>query len=58
MKEAGIEPKKFIVFTDGMPYGSWGDENYCDTVWIIKGNRHAEPPFGIWAHYEDAKKVH
>jgi hypothetical protein len=57
MKEAGIEPKKFIVFTDGMPYGSWGDENYCDTVWIIKGNKHAEPPFGIWAHYEDAKKV-
>jgi predicted metal-dependent peptidase len=58
MKEAGIEPKKFIVFTDGMPYGSWGDENYCDTVWIIKGNQNAEPPFGIWAHYEDAKKAH
>lgn len=56
MKEQGIEPKKFVMFTDGMPFGSWGDENYCDTVFIIKGNPGAEPPFGIWAHYEDAKK--
>lgn len=53
MKEHGIEPKKFIVFTDGMPYGSWGDELYCDTVWIIKGNPDCEPPWGIWAHYEE-----
>jgi len=44
------------VFTDGMPFGSWGDENYCDTVWIIKGNKHAEPPFGIWSHYESNLK--
>ena len=56
MKEQGIEPKKFIVFTDGYPYGSWGDPNYCDTVWIIKGNTNAQPPFGIWAHYEHAQK--
>lgn len=54
MKEHGIEPKKFIMFTDGMPYGSWGDEIYCDTVWIIKGNPGCEPPWGIWAHYEEA----
>jgi len=56
MKEHGIEPKKFIVFTDGMPFGEWGDENYCDTVWIIKGNPDCEPPWGIWAHYEEAAK--
>ena len=56
MKEQGIEPKKFIVFTDGYPYGSWGDPDYCDTVWIIKGNTNAQPPFGIWAHYEHAQK--
>jgi predicted metal-dependent peptidase len=56
MKENEIEPKKFIMFTDGMPYGSWGDPDYCDTVFIIKGNPGAEAPFGIWAHYEDAKK--
>jgi len=56
MKEQGIEPKKFIMFTDGFPFGSWGDEMYCDTVWIIKGNPNCEPPFGIWAHYEEAAK--
>ena len=56
MKENGIEPKKFIMFTDGMPCGEWGDENYCDTVWIIKGNPGCEPPWGIWAHYEEATK--
>ena len=53
MKEHGIEPKKFIMFTDGYPWNSWGDANYCDTVFVIKGNPTAEPPFGIWAHYEE-----
>lgn len=54
MKEENIEPKKFIMFTDGMPFGEWGDEQYCETVWIIKGNPGCEPPWGIWAHYEEA----
>jgi len=52
MKENEIEPKKFIMFTDGYPYSSWGDPDYCDTVFIIKGNTKAEPPFGVWAIYE------
>lgn len=52
MKNNNIEPKKFIMFTDGYPYGSWGDPDYCDTVFIIKGNENAEPPFGVWAIYE------
>lgn len=52
MKENNIEPKKFIMFTDGMPFGEWGEEEYCETVWIIKGNPGCEPPWGIWAIYE------
>jgi predicted metal-dependent peptidase len=56
MKDNAIEPKKFIMFTDGMPFGEWGEEQYCDTVWIIKGNPGCEPPWGIWAHYEEAAK--
>jgi predicted metal-dependent peptidase len=56
MIENNIEPKKFIVFTDGMPFGEWGIEEYCETVWIIKGNPGCEPPWGIWAHYEEAAK--
>ena len=53
-----IEPKKLIMFTDFCFYG-WSPaevELYCDTVWIIKGNKSAEPEFGVWAHYEDADK--
>jgi predicted metal-dependent peptidase len=53
MVENDIQPKKFIMFTDGVPNGGWGDENYCDTVFIIKGNPGAQPPFGVWAHYEN-----
>jgi predicted metal-dependent peptidase len=56
MKENDIEPKKFIMFTDGMPFGEWGDEQYCDVCWIIKGNPNCEPPFGVWAHYEEAAR--
>jgi predicted metal-dependent peptidase len=55
MKENNIEPKKFIMFTDGYPWGSWGDENYCDTVFIIHGNDKIVPPFGTYAYYENPK---
>ena len=55
MKENNINPKKFIMFTDGYPWGSWGDENYCDTVFIIHGNNTIVPPFGEYAYYEFAK---
>ena len=52
LKSAEIEPKKLVVFTDGYPFGSWGDANYCDTCWIIHGDQNPSPPFGTWALYE------
>ena len=52
MKENGIEPKKFIMFTDGYPCGDWGDEDYCDTIFVVKGNTQAEAPFGQTVIYE------
>jgi predicted metal-dependent peptidase len=55
MKEHDIVPKKFIMFTDGYPYGSWGDENYCDTLFIIHGNQTIVPPFGQYAYYDESK---
>lgn len=55
MKEHDITPKKFIMFTDGYPWQSWGDENYCDTVFIIHGNNTIVPPFGEYAYYEFGK---
>ncbi len=56
MKEHNITPKKFIMFTDGYPWGSWGDENYCDTVFIIHGNDSIVPPWGEFAYYEAIKE--
>lgn len=57
MKENDICPKKFIMFTDGYPWGSWGDELYCDTVFIIHGNDSIVPPFGEYAYYEALKEA-
>ena len=53
LKEEGIEPKRLVMFTDGYPWDSWGDANYCDTVFIIHGDKNPNPPFGTWALYED-----
>ena len=56
MKEEGIQPKKLVMFTDGYPWDSWGDEAYCDTLFIIHGSeagRHPVAPFGITVPYED-----
>jgi predicted metal-dependent peptidase len=55
MKDNDINPKKFIMFTDGYPFGSWGDEGYCDTIFIIHGNNTIVPPFGTHAYYEESK---
>ena len=53
MKQHDINPKKFIMFTDGYPWDSWGDENYCDTVFIIHGPTSIVPPWGAHAYYEE-----
>jgi predicted metal-dependent peptidase len=57
MKENDIQPKKFIMFTDGYPWSSWGDPDYCDTIFIIHGhpNKNLEAPFGQTAHYEESR---
>jgi hypothetical protein len=52
MKEEGIEPKRFIMFTDGYPCGSWGDEDYCESLFIVHGNDSIIAPFGQTAHYK------
>jgi predicted metal-dependent peptidase len=54
-KENEIEPKRHIMFTDGYPCGSWGDEQYCDTVFIMHGTTSIVPPFGQYAYYEEEK---
>jgi len=45
-------PKQLVVFTDGYPYGSWGDKDYCDTLWIINSGSDITAPFGVTVQYE------
>ena len=54
MKENDIQPKKFIMFTDGYPWESWGDESYCDTLFLINDHhdKNMEAPFGTTVHYD------
>ena len=55
MKNEGIIPKKFIMFTDGWPFSTWGDSEYCDTIFLINNtyDRDIEAPFGMTVQYED-----
>ena len=51
MKDIGVQPRKFIMFTDGYPCGGWGDEDYCDTLFIVKGSDNIAP-FGQTVIYD------
>ena len=55
MKETGYVPKKFIMFTDGYAWDSWGDQDYCETVFIIHSHhdKNLQAPFGVTAHYDE-----
>lgn len=54
MEQEGITPKKFLMFTDGYAWDSWGDPDYCDTVFVIHSHhdKNLQAPFGVTAHYE------
>jgi predicted metal-dependent peptidase len=55
MKENEVEPDRLIVFTDGYPFGSWGDPDLVDTLWVIHGSTSIEAPFGQTAYYDECK---
>lgn len=53
MKKDEYCPKQLVMFTDGYPGGSWGDPDYCDTLFIVHSNPKAKSPFGVTVHYEE-----
>ena len=55
LKDEDITPRRLVVFTDGYPFGSWGDEDYCDATWILHGTTSIVPPWGSYAYYEESK---
>jgi len=50
LKAQDYQPLKLVIFTDGY-VGDFGDENYCSTVWVIKGSN-VVPPFGTHAYFD------
>lgn len=56
MMENDIAPERFIMMTDGYPCGSWGDESYCDTLFLIHGDpqQRIVAPFGMTAWYTES----
>lgn len=56
MRREGIEPPRFVMFTDGYPNSTWGDPSYCDTLFIIHGNTSIVAPFGLTAYYDEPDK--
>jgi len=56
LKDEDIQPRRLVVFTDGYPFGSWGDEEYCDVTWILHGTTTIVPPWGAYAYYEEERK--
>lgn len=61
LKAEDIIPQKLIVFTDGYPWGSWGDEDYCDTLFIVHGagygGRTPVAPYGVTVKYKANEKT-
>ena len=55
------QPRTYINFTDGYPYSSWGDEDYCKTIFIIHDesaiNSKITSPFGTTLYYSTSNTV-
>ena len=54
MADNDIQPDQLVMFTDGYPWGSWGNAEYCDTLFVIHGDpaQRIQAPFGVTVHYE------
>lgn len=57
LEQEDINPDQLVMFTDGYPWGSWGNPDYCDTCFVIHSNhdKKLQAPFGVTVHYEMAK---
>lgn len=53
MKEEDYVPKQLIMFTDGYPCDSWGDPDYCETLFVLHGTTSIVAPFGDTTYYDE-----
>ena len=54
LAQEDITPDQLVMFTDGYPWGSWGNPDYCDTLFVIHGDpkQRIQAPWGVTIHYE------
>lgn len=50
MKEENYKPAQLVMFTDGMPCNTWGDPDYCKTLFVVH-TYDVDAPFGETVHY-------
>jgi predicted metal-dependent peptidase len=50
LKDIELIPDQLVVFTDMEPARTWGDDNYCDVLWISHGST-KQAPFGTTVEY-------
>lgn len=55
MEENDITPDQLVMFTDGYPWDSWGNPDYCDTLFVVHSNPNHSivAPFGITIYYDN-----
>ncbi len=55
LKAERIVPHRLIIATDGLPGGSWGDPDYCETIFLINETNKTKTrtaPFGMTTYLE------
>jgi predicted metal-dependent peptidase len=52
LEDNDIQPDRLVLYTDGYPAKSWGDPDYCDTLFVIYGPKSIIPPFGQAAYFK------
>lgn len=52
LKSINEVPKKLLIFTDMEPWGSWGDPDYCSTIFLAHGTKTIVAPFGETVYFE------
>ncbi len=57
MRQNEISPHRLVLFTDGYPCGTWGEPDYCDTLFVIHGNTRIVAPFGQTCYYEEPETL-
>lgn len=57
MKEIDHVPNCMCILSDGRPWNSWGDPDYCETIFIIHDedaiNSRVKAPFGMTLYFND-----